>query len=73
MDLTGAPHSVKLWQHSSPDREPQPGPKLVRETRFSSWTPQGNKQSNLQVVFSFPLIVSNKGMTTKYRSKKLVS
>ncbi|XP_032412342.1 epithelial cell-transforming sequence 2 oncogene-like isoform X2 [Xiphophorus hellerii] len=49
MDLTGTPHSMKLWQHSSPDREPQPGPKLVRETRFSSWTPQGNKQSNLQL------------------------
>ncbi|XP_043965999.1 epithelial cell-transforming sequence 2 oncogene-like isoform X1 [Gambusia affinis] len=49
MDLLGAHHSVKLWQHGRPDSEPQPGPKLARETRFSSWTPLGNKQSNLQL------------------------
>ncbi|XP_008429030.1 epithelial cell-transforming sequence 2 oncogene-like isoform X3 [Poecilia reticulata] len=49
MDLRGTPYSVKLWQISGPDYEPQPGPKLARETRFSSWTPLGNKQRNLQL------------------------
>ncbi|MEQ2305860.1 hypothetical protein AMECASPLE_002232 [Ameca splendens] len=49
MDLRGAPHSVKLWQLNGTDYEPQWTPKQGSETRFSSWTPLTNKQSNLQL------------------------
>ncbi|KAM4711175.1 epithelial cell-transforming sequence 2 oncogene-like [Anableps anableps] len=49
MDLRGAPHSVKLWQLNGTDYEPQRSPKQGGETRFSSWTPLSNKQSNLQL------------------------
>lgn len=48
-------HSVKRWQLSGTDYEPQPA--LTHwspatggaDTRFSAWTPIGNKSSNLQV------------------------
>ncbi|MEQ2180793.1 hypothetical protein GOODEAATRI_004987, partial [Goodea atripinnis] len=40
---------VKLWQLNGTDYEPQWTPKQGSETRFSSWTPLTNKQSNLQV------------------------
>ncbi|XP_015250773.1 PREDICTED: epithelial cell-transforming sequence 2 oncogene-like [Cyprinodon variegatus] len=49
MDLKGRPHSVKLWQLSGTDYEPQRSLKQGMERRFSSWTPLTNKQSNLQL------------------------
>ncbi|XP_038136843.1 epithelial cell-transforming sequence 2 oncogene-like [Cyprinodon tularosa] len=49
MDLIGRPHSVKLWQLSGTDYEPQRSLKQGMERRFSSWTPLTNKQSNLQL------------------------
>ncbi|XP_069020342.1 epithelial cell-transforming sequence 2 oncogene-like isoform X1 [Embiotoca jacksoni] len=42
--LKSTPHSVKRWQLSGTNYEPQRS-----ETCFSSWTPLNNKQSNLQL------------------------
>lgn len=47
--LTSAPHSVKRWQLSETDYEPQQAGALLSDTRFSSWTPLNNKRINLQV------------------------
>uniref|UniRef100_A0A3Q4GRR3 Epithelial cell-transforming sequence 2 oncogene-like n=1 Tax=Neolamprologus brichardi TaxID=32507 RepID=A0A3Q4GRR3_NEOBR len=46
--LTSAPHSVKRWQLSGTDYEPQQAGTLLSDTRFSSWTPLNNKRINLQ-------------------------
>ncbi|KAG7234568.1 hypothetical protein INR49_004470 [Caranx melampygus] len=43
-NLSSAPHSVKRWQLSGTDYEPQQAP-----SRLSAWTPLNNKQSNLQL------------------------
>ncbi|XP_059183914.1 LOW QUALITY PROTEIN: epithelial cell-transforming sequence 2 oncogene-like [Centropristis striata] len=43
------PHSVKRWQLSGTDYEPQQVRSRGFETRFSSWTPLNNKTSNLQL------------------------
>ncbi|XP_042368845.1 epithelial cell-transforming sequence 2 oncogene-like [Plectropomus leopardus] len=43
--VNSTPHSVKRWQLSGTDYEPQ----RVLETRFSSWTPLNNKTGNLQL------------------------
>nr|XP_024654481.1 epithelial cell-transforming sequence 2 oncogene-like [Maylandia zebra] len=47
--LTSAPHSVKRWQLSGTDYEPQQAGALLSDTRFSSWTPLNNKRINLQL------------------------
>ncbi|CAI5638334.1 unnamed protein product [Oreochromis niloticus] len=47
--LTSAPHSVKRWQLSGTDYEPQQAGTLLSDTRFSSWTPLNNKRINLQL------------------------
>ncbi|XP_023276135.1 epithelial cell-transforming sequence 2 oncogene-like [Seriola lalandi dorsalis] len=48
-NLNSTPHSVKQWQLSGTDYGPQQGHSLRSETRFSTWTPLNNKQSNLQL------------------------
>ncbi len=47
--LSSTPHSVKRWQLSGTDYEPQRLRSLRDQTRFSSWTPLHDKTSNLQV------------------------
>ncbi|XP_041822382.1 epithelial cell-transforming sequence 2 oncogene-like [Chelmon rostratus] len=47
--LKSAPHSVKRWQLSGTDYDPQRVRSLRSETRFSTWTPLNNKASNLQL------------------------
>uniref|UniRef100_A0A8C4EL76 DH domain-containing protein n=1 Tax=Dicentrarchus labrax TaxID=13489 RepID=A0A8C4EL76_DICLA len=42
-------HSVKRWQLSGTDYDPQQVHRLRSQTRFSTWTPLNNKTSNLQL------------------------
>ncbi|XP_035533563.1 epithelial cell-transforming sequence 2 oncogene-like [Morone saxatilis] len=42
-------HSVKRWQLSGTDQDPQQVHRLRSQTRFSTWTPLNNKTSNLQL------------------------
>uniref|UniRef100_A0A3Q2ZXQ8 Coiled-coil domain containing 28A n=1 Tax=Kryptolebias marmoratus TaxID=37003 RepID=A0A3Q2ZXQ8_KRYMA len=49
MSRKSAPHSVKLWQLSGTDYEPQGPPRLKAEARFSCWTPLNDKRRNLQL------------------------
>ncbi|XP_018516508.1 epithelial cell-transforming sequence 2 oncogene-like [Lates calcarifer] len=48
-NLKSTLHSVKRWQLNGTDYEPQQAHSLRSETRFSTWTPLNNKQSNLQL------------------------
>uniref|UniRef100_A0A665X397 Coiled-coil domain containing 28A n=1 Tax=Echeneis naucrates TaxID=173247 RepID=A0A665X397_ECHNA len=48
-NLNSAPHSVKRWQLSGTDYEPQQAHSLPSETRFSTWTPLNHKPNNLQL------------------------
>ncbi|XP_070786926.1 epithelial cell-transforming sequence 2 oncogene-like [Enoplosus armatus] len=48
-NLRSAPHSVKRWQLSGTDYDPQQARSLRAETRFSTWTPLNNRTSNLQL------------------------
>ncbi|KAA8579722.1 hypothetical protein FQN60_006815, partial [Etheostoma spectabile] len=51
METTGksSPHSVKQWQLSGTDYDPQPVRSLRSGACFSTWTPLNNKTSNLQL------------------------
>ncbi|XP_034533896.1 epithelial cell-transforming sequence 2 oncogene-like [Notolabrus celidotus] len=49
MSLKSTPHSVKRWQLSGTDYEPEQEHKLRSETRLSMWTPLNNKTNNTQL------------------------
>ncbi|XP_075999868.1 epithelial cell-transforming sequence 2 oncogene-like isoform X2 [Genypterus blacodes] len=44
-----APHSVKRWQLSGTDYEPDQDRSLRPETLFSAWTPLANRAANVQL------------------------
>ncbi|XP_074482733.1 epithelial cell-transforming sequence 2 oncogene-like isoform X1 [Sebastes fasciatus] len=49
-NMNSTPHSVKRWQLSGTDYEPQRGrSSLQADTRFSTWTPLNDRTSNLQL------------------------
>uniref|UniRef100_A0A8D0AYD5 F-box domain-containing protein n=1 Tax=Sander lucioperca TaxID=283035 RepID=A0A8D0AYD5_SANLU len=48
-NVKSSPHSVKQWQLSGTDYDPQQVRSLRSGTRFSTWTPLNNKTSNLQL------------------------
>lgn len=45
--VTAVPHSVKRWQLSGTDYDPETVRSL--RSRFSAWTPLSDKRRNLQV------------------------
>ncbi|KAM6957974.1 epithelial cell-transforming sequence 2 oncogene-like [Tautogolabrus adspersus] len=47
--LKSTPHSVKRWQLSGTDYEPQQVHRQRSETCFSTWTPLNNRTSNVQL------------------------
>ncbi|XP_047432322.1 epithelial cell-transforming sequence 2 oncogene-like [Mugil cephalus] len=47
--LKSAPHSVKRWQLSGTDYEPEQARNQRSHTRLSTWTPLNNKQGNIQL------------------------
>ncbi|XP_028427223.1 epithelial cell-transforming sequence 2 oncogene-like [Perca flavescens] len=48
-NVKSSPHSVKQWQLSGTDYDPQQVRSLRSGTRFSTWTPLNNRTSNLQL------------------------
>ncbi|KAF7663196.1 hypothetical protein LDENG_00214700 [Lucifuga dentata] len=47
--VKSAPHSVKRWQLSGMDYEPDQSRSQKPETRFSAWTPLSNKTANVKL------------------------
>ncbi|XP_036398027.1 epithelial cell-transforming sequence 2 oncogene-like [Megalops cyprinoides] len=56
-----SPHSVKLWQLNGTDFQPAvtEGSLVATETRFSTWTPIGNKPSNQQLFQERMTLISH--------------
>ena len=72
-NMKPSPHSVKRWQLSGTDYEPQPVRSVRSEACFSSWTPLSNRTANLQVRTTLLITFSVKNIHQVAAETKLVS